>query len=102
MEAPMGGRYALLTTMAADMRAELDDGEIRAYLEFQLTSKLRGEGTGYRPEGEPDIEWTQITEAEADMHLAQLAELGFDDETPPPGYAAGDWRVRVITDTAPL
>jgi len=95
-------RYAILNTMAAELRADMTDEQAAEYLRFALEAKLAGEGDGHRPVGEPKIEWTQIDARMAAMNLEALREEGFTDDEPPPGYREGDWMVRVISETEPL
>jgi hypothetical protein len=96
-------RYAMMTTMTADLREDLDEGQAAEYLRFTLEGRLRGEGDGYRPVGEPEVTWAQWTAEDEALHIAQLREIeGHDDDMAPPGYREGDWMVRVISETEPL
>ena len=95
-------RYAILNTMAAELRAGLTDEQAAEYLRFALEAKLAGEGHGHRPVGEPEIEWTRIDARMATANLEMLRDAGFEDDELPPGYREGDWMVRVISETEPL
>lgn len=84
------GKYGIQQAIAAELRDGATFDLDRELIERAI---LRAEREGVQPNGEPRIDWYEITEADIAIELGMQRDADIEDSVP--SGRPGDWRVLV-------